>query len=183
VFPKYPEAYYWRGITWKDKGDFDRAIADFSEAIRIDADHSNAYDHRGRVYFYKGNFAAAAADLRRVADLTGSPYAILWLYLSRARAGKNSVAELTADAERLKNKDWPYAVIDFYLGRRSLDAMREAAAKPEEKCEAAFYAGEWYLLRNKKAEAGAELQIAADTCPKRFIEHSGAVGELKRLEK
>ncbi len=183
VFQKYPDAYYWRGITWKDKGDLDRAIADFGEVIRIDADHSNAYDHRGQLYFYKGNFAAAAADLRRVADLAGSPYAMLWLYLSRARAGKNSVAELTANVARLKNKDWPYPVIDFYLGHRPLDAMRAAAGNPDEKCEAAFYAGEWYLLSGKKAEAVPELQFASDTCPKSFIESFGAAGELKRLGK
>ncbi len=108
---------------------------------------------------------------------------MLWVYLSRARGGKNSAAELTADVARLKSKDWPYPVIDFYLGHRSLDEMRAAAGKPDEKCEAAFYAGEWYLLHGKKAEAKPELQIAADTCPKSFIEHSGAVGELKRLGK
>lgn len=183
IFPKYPEAYYWRGNTWKEKGDLDRAIADFSEAIRIDADQSNAYDRRGQIYFYKGNFAAAATDLRRVDDLTGSPYAMLWVYLSRARAGKNSVAELTADVARLKNKDWPFPVIDFYLGRRSLEEMRAAAGKPDEKCEAAFYAGEWYLLHGKKAEARPELQFASDNCPKTFIESFGAAGELKRLGK
>jgi hypothetical protein len=32
----------------------------------------------------------------------------------------------------LKTKDWPYAVIDFYLGRRSLEEMRAAAEKPTE---------------------------------------------------
>jgi hypothetical protein len=37
----------------------------------------------------------------------------------------------------LKSKGWPYAVIEFYLGRRTLDSMRDAASKPDEKCEAA----------------------------------------------
>ena len=74
-------------------------------------------------------------------------------------------------------------MIDFYLGHRSLDELRAAAGKPGEKCEAAFYAGEWYLLRGKKAEAGPELQIASDTCPKTFVEYFGAVAELKRLGK
>jgi tetratricopeptide (TPR) repeat protein len=183
VFHNYTEAYYWRGIAWKDKDNLDRAIADFSEAIRIDTDHSNAYDHRGQIYFYKGNFAAAAADFRRVDDLNGNPYAMLWLFLAQARAGKNSAAELTADVARLKNKDWPYAVIDFYLGRRTLDEMRAAAVNPGEKCEAAFYAGQWHLLRRQLADARPELQVAAHTCPKTFIEYSGAVAELKRLTK
>jgi len=183
VFRNYAEAYYWRGIAWKDKGETDRAIADFSETIRIDADHTNAYDRRGQTYFYKGSFAGAVADLRHVTDRTGSAYAMLWLYLSRARTGKTGAGELTADAGRLKNKDWPYPVIDFYLGHRSLEEMRMAAAKPDEKCEAAFYAGEWHLLRGKKAEAKTELQFASDTCPKSFIESFGAAAELERLGK
>ena len=74
-------------------------------------------------------------------------------------------------------------MIDFYLGHRSLDEMRAAAGKPDEKCEAAFYAGEWYLLNGKKPEAAPELQFASDTCPKTFIEYFGAVAELKRLAK
>ncbi len=108
---------------------------------------------------------------------------MLWLFLAQARAGKNSAAELTADAARLKSKDWPYAVIDFYLGHRSLDEMRAAAGKPDDKCEAAFYAGEWLLLHGKKVEARPELQVASETCPKTFVEYFGAVAELKRLTK
>ena len=178
---QYAEAFDWRGHAWQHKGDHGRAIADFSAAIKFDEKFADAYDHRGRSYFYTDKFAAAAADFRRATDLTGSAYTMLWLYFTHARAGKNSAAELTADAARLKSKDWPYAVVDFYLGHRSLDEMRAAAGKPDEKCEAAFYAGEWHLLRGKKDEARPELQSAADTCPKTFIEYTAAVAELKRL--
>jgi len=81
----------------------------------------------------------------------------------------------------LKTKDWPYAVIDFYLGRRSLAEMRAAASTPDEKCEAQFYVGEWLLLRGDMAEAKPLLLAAVDTCAKSSIEHTGAVAELKRL--
>ena len=59
--------------------------------------------------------------------------------------------------------------------------MRAAAGKANEKCEAAFYAGEWQLARGNGVDAKASLQIARDTCPKAFVEYSGAVAELKRL--
>jgi len=108
---------------------------------------------------------------------------MLWRFLARGRAGEDGTSELSANAARLKTKDWPYAVLDFYLGRRSLEAMRAAAAKPDEKCEAAFYAGEWHLLRSSKMDAKAALQVAVDTCPKSFFEYYGAVAELGRLEK
>ena len=72
-------------------------------------------------------------------------------------------------------------MIDFYLGRRSLDEMGTAASKPNEKCEAAFYTGEWQLLRGDKVQATASLQLAADICPKTFTEYTGAITELKRI--
>jgi lipoprotein NlpI len=183
LVPSYTEAYFWRGSAWQKKGTFDRAIADFSETIRLDANYASAYAHRGYIYFFTDKYTAAAADFRRAGELENRPYAAIWLFLARARAGTNGTAELANNAARLKNKDWPYAVIEFYLGRRSLEEMRAAAGKPGEKCEAAFYAGEWYLLRGKKAEAKPELQTAAATCPQSFDEYPAAIAELKRLGK
>jgi tetratricopeptide (TPR) repeat protein len=181
LFPDYTEAYYWRGVAWKNKSNFNQAIADFSQTIKLDETYAAAYDQRAQVNFNTGNFAAAAKDFRRLGELKASPYAMLWLFLAQGRAGTDGAAELSTNVARVTNRDWPYAVMEFYLGRRSLDEMRAAASKPDEKCEAAFYAGEWYLLRSKKVEGKNELQTAADTCPKTFMEYSGAVAELMRL--
>jgi lipoprotein NlpI len=73
-------------------------------------------------------------------------------------------------------------VIDFYLGLRSLAEMRATADRPKEKCEAEFYTGAWHLLRGSNAEARTALQVAADTCPKTYVEYTASVVELKRLE-
>jgi tetratricopeptide (TPR) repeat protein len=183
LYPNYTEAYDRRGHAWQSKGNLDRAIADYSEAIRLDPKHIDANASRGRTYFYKGDFAAAAADLLSASKLADDAYSMLWRFLARGRAGEDGTSELSGNAARLKTKDWPYAVIDFYLGRRSLEAMRAAAGKPDEKCEAAFYAGEWHLLRGNKPDAKTALQLAAETCPKMFFEYYGAVAELKRFEK
>jgi lipoprotein NlpI len=59
--------------------------------------------------------------------------------------------------------------------------MLVAATKPEERCEAQFYLGEWHLLRRDHAAAATALRIAADTCPKTFYEYDGAIAELQRL--
>jgi hypothetical protein len=59
--------------------------------------------------------------------------------------------------------------------------MLAAATKPDERCEAQFYLGEWYLLRGDRAAAAAALQLAVDTCPKPFYEYDGAVIEQMRL--
>jgi lipoprotein NlpI len=159
-----------------------REIADYSEAIRLDPKDAVAYRNLGFAYFNTGNFSEAAADLLRANDLAEDAYLMLWRFLARGRLKQDGAAELGASGARLKTKDWPDAVIDFYLGRRSLAEMNAAASKPEEKCEAAFDAGEWHVLRGKPSDAAAALKIAADTCPKGFIELAGAVAELKQLK-
>ena len=105
---------------------------------------------------------------------------MLWRYLARAHTGQDDTAELAAGAIRLTSEDWPHAVIAFYLGQRSLDEMRTAARNTHE-CESAFYAGEWELLRGNSGEAKASLQVAADACPRTFVEYEGAISQLKRL--
>jgi hypothetical protein len=52
-------------------------------------------------------------------------------------------------------------VIEFYLGQRSLIEMHAAGRNSDDKCEAAFYTGEWEILRSDKAQAKASLQVQA----------------------
>jgi lipoprotein NlpI len=106
---------------------------------------------------------------------------MLWRYLVREHMGRDGAAELSVNALRLNTTNWPYAAIDFYLGRRSLDEMRATAATANEQCESAFFAGERQLLRGNNAEARASLQVVVDTCPKNFLEYPGAISELRRL--
>jgi lipoprotein NlpI len=48
-------------------------------------------------------------------------------------------------------------------------------------CEANFYIGELALQRSDKDEAAGLFRLAADGCPKGFIEYEGATAELKAL--
>src|SRR5262249_5143100 len=129
------------------------------------------------------DFAAAIDDFKRVVDTDANAYSTLMLYLSRARAGrKDAVSELTKTAAKLKAGDWPYPIVELYLGRKQPQAMEAVAKKPEEKCEAQFYIGEYHLTRGAKAPATKALQLAVDTCPKDFVEYRASVEELKRLK-
>jgi tetratricopeptide (TPR) repeat protein len=68
-------AYTNRGVEYRTKGDLDRAIADHSEAIRLNPKLSNAYYNRGNAYRNKGEFrkpgdrARAIADYRKALEL------------------------------------------------------------------------------------------------------------------
>ena len=46
-------AYYSRGLAYYDKGDDDRAIADYNEALRLDPKYAYAYSSRGLAYDHK----------------------------------------------------------------------------------------------------------------------------------
>jgi tetratricopeptide (TPR) repeat protein len=182
---KFAEAFHNRGISYTIKGDFDHAVDDFEEAINLDPELARAmgYRSRGHAFFELGNFAGAAGDMLRVSDVTDDPYAMLWRFLARRHLYDDGTGELIAYAERLKAKDWPYPVIEFYLRRRTVEELRDAASTPEQKCEAEFYIGEQHLLDGKSDRAKASLQAATEICPKTFIEYAGAVSEIKRLEK
>src|SRR5262249_39549909 len=43
-------AHHQRGLSYRSKGDFDRAIADYSEAIRLDPKYAEVYYLRGVAY-------------------------------------------------------------------------------------------------------------------------------------
>jgi hypothetical protein len=82
---------------------------------------------------------------------------------------------------RLRPPVWPYPVIEFYLGRRTLDATLNAAGDPADRCTAEFFIGEWQLLMADRAAAVESLKAATDTCPRFFVEYRGAKAELMRL--
>ena len=55
-------AYNNRGLAYQAKGDNDRALIDYNEAIRIDPKFPAAYFNRGAVYQAKGNNDLASHD-------------------------------------------------------------------------------------------------------------------------
>ena len=61
--------HYNRGIARKAKGDLDRAIADYTEAIRLDPEYEYAYFNRGVAWSRKGDLDRAIADYDRVLRL------------------------------------------------------------------------------------------------------------------
>ena len=51
-----------RGVAYADKGEYDRAIQDYDEALRLDPSQAVAYNNRGNAYIDKGDFDRAIAD-------------------------------------------------------------------------------------------------------------------------
>lgn len=51
-----------RGIAYYNKGEYDKAIADYDTAIRLDAQMGPAYNNRGHAYGAKGEYDKATSD-------------------------------------------------------------------------------------------------------------------------
>jgi len=179
--PKNVDAYRNRGNTYVLKGDYDRALHDYDQAIVLDPANGRTYRQRGLASFDQGEFKAGATALMRANELEVDASNMILRYLARERVGEDGAAELEANAARLKSNDWPRPVIELYLGKISPEEFLSAAGKPEERCEAQFYVGEWSLLRGDRAAAATALRTVADTCPKLFFDYVGAVAELKRM--
>jgi lipoprotein NlpI len=180
--PDSAPAYNSRGSAYLAKGEYGKAISDYNRAIELNPKDAITLAQLGAAKFDTGDFEAAGGLLRSL-ELKEDGHAMLYLYLARARAGEIGAAgELEANSGRLKTKEWPYAVIELYLGKRSLKLTLDAAAKPAQMCDAQFYIGEWYVLQNKPAEAQAALDKAVETCVKLSPEYASAQAELKRLK-
>ena len=60
--PDYPRAYNNRGVVYRAMGDLERALADYTEAIRLEPKYADAYANRATVRKRLGDEAQAAAD-------------------------------------------------------------------------------------------------------------------------
>ena len=183
INPKDTIAYCSRGNAYANKKDHDRAVVDYTKAIEIDPKYASASSNRGIAYRAKGELdqaiASASADLLRAIELGDEAYPLLFRFLAQERAGETATPELEANVACLKTKEWPYPVIELYLGLRSSEATLAAADKPGERCEAYFFIGESNILRGDRDEAAKALKVAARTCSKNWS--AQATAELKRL--
>jgi tetratricopeptide (TPR) repeat protein len=63
--PRNPLIPYNRGNAYLDTRQYQRAIADYSRAIKLDAKFALAYLNRGIAHEKRGNSRAAVGDYRR----------------------------------------------------------------------------------------------------------------------
>jgi Flp pilus assembly protein TadD len=69
--PRDEAAYLERGIVRGAKGDFDRAIGDFSRVIELNPENAKAYAKRGVILLMQRRDTAAQDDFDRAFKLDG----------------------------------------------------------------------------------------------------------------
>jgi len=89
-------AYYNRAIKYRARGDNDRAIADYTEAIRLNPNYVNAYHNRGVAYHVKGDSDLAIADFSEAIRINPS-FAPAYSCRGTVYAGRKEYARAIAD--------------------------------------------------------------------------------------
>jgi tetratricopeptide (TPR) repeat protein len=99
--------FFENGNGWLQKSDYDKAIADYDEAIRLDTNDAYAFRARGVAWFYKRDYDKAIADLSealRLRPINPDVYSCrAWAWIYKRDFGK-ATADL-ADAIRLDSTD------------------------------------------------------------------------------
>lgn len=134
--------------------------------------------------FFAGKYEQAATGFadQAIEDPANAPYFYLWRFLAQKRGNDTkAIADLEIAADKMDQATWPYPVYSLFLGALKPEEMVAKAADGNQRCEATFYSGEWYLLNGTTEEARPRFQTALSSCPKTFLEYDGAEGELKKL--
>jgi tetratricopeptide (TPR) repeat protein len=99
-------AFYSRGMAYIQKPDFDAAMNDFNETLRIDSKMSPAYTGRGMAYWMRGKPDLAAADWNeaiRLGPIYQNPYLNSLPYMYRGTlyyAGRHEYERAVADLDQ-----------------------------------------------------------------------------------
>jgi len=107
--PNNADVYKYRGIAYFNKGDYDQAIADFSQIIEIKTSNeikNTAYYNRGTTYINKGRNDLAIKDFNIIIDYNQNDiYALYNRGVAYYKTG--NLAKAIADWEAVKRID-PY---------------------------------------------------------------------------
>jgi tetratricopeptide (TPR) repeat protein len=125
-----------RAIAWSNKNEYEKAIADYSEAIRIDPNDFNAYFNLGNAWLHKKEYGKAIAYYNDAIRIDSSQ---MRSYMARGHAwsGKKEYDRAIADyseavridpnnAEALNIRAWRHATCPEAKYRNGKKAVESA---------------------------------------------------------
>ncbi len=149
------QLYVARGVEWAAKGDYDRAIADHTTALKLDSKTTDAHYFRGSAWSNKGEFERAIADFDLAAKLKPDDPMV---YHARAieLAVKGDYARAIADFDKTLQLDSKTNGIHFARGR-TLFYMSDFARATGDletafKAQPNVYTALWLFLARKRSD-------------------------------
>src|SRR6516225_7061937 len=162
---KLAEAFNNRGVAYRLKGDYDRAIADYNQAIKLNAKFAIAYNNRGVAYDKNGEYDRAFLDYDQAIKL--KPSAEGYFNRGNAQLGKGHYDRAIDDCNQaLRLMPNNAATLDsrafIFLKMTHFDAAvsdYDAALRIDPKLAFALYGRG--LARLKNGDPSGEADIAA----------------------
>jgi lipoprotein NlpI/transglutaminase-like putative cysteine protease len=169
-----------------------RAIELTEKSMQLSGASANATPRYTRAYanYFLGKYAAARDEFADVIQSQQNgmvrSYGAIWLYLATRRAGGDGAAAIRDFEPGESTPSWPYPVVEFLRGRRTLDQALEAAREdgktsPEKACELWYYAAEKSLIEGDTREARSQLRRSLGTDVIEFNEYAFARRELDAI--
>lgn len=92
-------AYNNRGLAHRQLGQFDAALKDFTQAVRLNDNYAEAYSNRGMTYYDKGSYALAIAEFEKAIEIR-TDYLPAYLNRGLAHFQQDEIPAACADFTR-----------------------------------------------------------------------------------
>ncbi len=99
TMPKTAEEYFKRGNDYRNKNDLEKAIADYTEAVKLDPQLAKAFLNRAVVHFHLKDYDAAIADSTQAIKINPQ-YAEAYHNRGTAYGSKGNYTEALADIDQ-----------------------------------------------------------------------------------
>ena len=119
-----------RANAYQNKRDYDRAIQDYNEAIRLDPDSALVRNNRGNAYQHKGDYEHALQDYDQAIRLD-SGYAHAFNNRGRVHHFKENYAQAIKDYDEAIELDPDYAIAFYNRGLARYDQGLYIGAVPD----------------------------------------------------
>jgi tetratricopeptide (TPR) repeat protein len=69
LYPRFTEAYFNRGLAYRQKDNMKQALLDYTQAIQLDPKYIPAYANRGYAFYKLGYLDRALADFDKILEI------------------------------------------------------------------------------------------------------------------